>query len=174
MWDDETRRSFKFASNDTAATGRTDTGRRRGAAAEGASILIEPPLGVRAKNEVSPSVPASDPMNAVVKEEKAKLFRTAALVQRDLEPAAALLQFGFKHVTVEDATVDECSRDFFIVFAPVPMDEVPSATFEELVGSRDGGIPVLFFEIAVTVALLEPVGRAEDGARTEEEVGCHD
>jgi len=53
------------------------------------------------------------------------------------------------------------------------MDEVPSATREELVCSRDGGLPMLFLEIAVAVALLEPVGRAEDGSRTEEEVGSH-
>lgn len=51
---------------------------------------------------------------------------------------------------------------------------MPSATRDELVCSRDGGFPVLFFESAVAVALLEPVGRAEDGARTEEEVGRHD
>lgn len=53
------------------------------------------------------------------------------------------------------------------------MDEVPSATREELVCSRDGVLPMLFLEIAVAVALLEPVGRAEDGSRTEEEVGSH-
>lgn len=140
----------------------------------GVSIFIEPPLGVRARNEASLGVPASDPVNAVVEEEKAQLFRTPPPMQWGIEPAAAFLQFGFKHVTVEDAAIDQRSREFFIVFAPIPMDEVPSATREELVCSRDGGFPVLFFEIAVAIALLEPVGRAEDGARTEEEVGGHD
>lgn len=98
--------SVKFASNDTAATGHVGTGGRRGTTAHGVSIFVEPPLGVRAKNEAALGIPAGDPMDAVVEEEKAQLFRAAALVQRGIEPAAALLQFRFKHVTVEDATVD--------------------------------------------------------------------
>lgn len=98
--------SVKLASDDTAAAGHVGTGRRRGTAVHGVSIFIEPPLGVRARNEVALSIPASDPVNAIVEEEKAQLFRTPTLVQWGIEPATAFLQFGLEHITVEDATVD--------------------------------------------------------------------
>jgi len=74
---------------------------------------------------------------------------------------------------MEDAAVNQRGGDFFFVFVSIPVDEVPTATWEESVGSWDGRLPVLFLEVVVTVTLLEPVYWAEDGARAEEEVGCH-
>ena len=118
-------------------------------------------------------IPASNPVNTVVEEEEAELFRARSLVQRRIKPAAAVLQFGFEHVAVEDTTVDQSSWLLFIVFISIPVDEVPSATREEPVGSGDGRLPMLFLEGAVAIALLEPVDGAEDGARAEKEVGSH-
>lgn len=74
---------------------------------------------------------------------------------------------------MEDAAVDQRGRDFFIGVASIPADEMPAATWEELVGAWDGGLPVLLFEVAVTITLLEPVDWAEDSACAEEEIWGH-
>jgi len=87
----EERSSVKFASNDTAATGDIGTGGRGGSTAHSVAIFVKPPLGVRARDEATLGVPASNPVDAVVEEEEAQLFRTRALVQWGVEPAAALL-----------------------------------------------------------------------------------
>lgn len=75
---------------------------------------------------------------------------------------------------MEDATVDQGGRDFFIVFMTISVDEMPATAWEELVGARYGGLPVLFLEVVVPVAFLEPIDRTEDSAQTEKEVGSHD
>lgn len=74
---------------------------------------------------------------------------------------------------MEDAAVDERGGDFFFVVLSIPVDEMPAATREEFVGARNGRLPMLLFEVAVAIPLLEPVHWAEDHARTEEEIGGH-
>lgn len=114
-------------------------------------------------------------MEAVVEKEEAQLLGLGALVQRSREPAAAFLEFGLEHVSVEDAAVDESSRDFFILIGSIAADEMPAAARQELVGSRDGSLPVLLsVDVAVdTLAALEPVDGAAEGAQAEKEVGGH-
>lgn len=74
---------------------------------------------------------------------------------------------------MKDATVDQRSRYFFIVFMTIPVNEMPATARKEFVGARYGGLPVLFLEGVVPVAFLAPIDRAEDGAQTEKEVGSH-
>jgi hypothetical protein len=83
-------------------------------------------------------------------------FRTATLVQRGIEPAAAFLQFGLEHVTVEDATVEHSQRTTLGIPRPGNIQVPPR--------SRMAPHPPGWVRKR----------RAEDGARTEEEVGCHD
>lgn len=80
----------EFASDNTAAARDVGTGGRRSTTAHGVAIFIEPPLGVWTRDEVALGIPASDPVDAVVKEEEAQLLRAATFVQRGVEPAAAL------------------------------------------------------------------------------------
>lgn len=80
----------EFARDDTAAAGDVGTGGRRRAAAHGVAIFVDPPLGVRARDEVALGIPAGDPVDAVVEKEEAQLLRAATFVQRGVEPAAAV------------------------------------------------------------------------------------
>lgn len=170
------RSIIELASDDTAASGHVGTRGGRSATAHGLSILIEVPLGVGTRNESTLGIPAGDPVDAVVELEETKLLGLTTPVQRSREPAAAISELGFEHVSVEDAAVNQGSGDFFIVVASVTADEMPAPTWQELIGSWDGAFPML---LAVHVAidaftLLEPVGRAAEGAQAKEEVGGHD
>lgn len=168
--------SIELASNDTAAPRHVCTGRRRGPTTHGFSILIEVPLRVGTGDEPSLGIPASDPVNAVVKKEETESLRWTTLVQRSRKPAAAIFELGFEHVSVEDAAVNQRSGDLFILVGIIAPDKVPAPTGEELVGSWNRAIPVLFaIDVAIDAfALLEPVGRAAQGAQADEEVGGHD
>lgn len=168
-------RLIKLACDDTAASGNSGTSGRRGAAAHSLAILIQVPLGVRARDETTLGIPAGDPVEAVVEKEETQLLGPGALVQRSREPAAALFEFRLEHVSVEDAAVDKSSRELFVLIGIVAADEMPAAAWEELVRSRDGTFPVLLsVDLAVdAITALEPVDRAADGAQTEEEVGGH-
>lgn len=139
------------------------------------AILIQVPFGVRARDETALGIPSGDPMDAVVEKEEAQLLGLGALVQRSRKPAAALFKFGLEHVAVEDATVDESGRDLFVVVRFIATNEVPAATRQELVSSRDGVFPVLFsVDFAVdAITALKPIDGAADGTQAEKEVGGH-
>lgn len=141
----------------------------------GLAILAKPPFGVGPRNETTLGVPASNPVDTIVEEEEAELLRYAALVQRRREPSATLFEFGFEHVSVENAAVDQSGGSLLIIFASIPVDEMPATTREELVGSRDGSLPVLFvIDVAVdALTTLEPVDWAKYGAQAEEKIGGH-
>lgn len=168
--------SIELASDDTAAPRHVGTGRRRSTTTHGFSILIKVPLGVGTGNEPSLGIPASDPVDAIVEKEEPELLGWTTLVQRSREPAAAIFELGFEHVSVEDAAVNQGSRNLFILVGSITSDKMPAPTGEELVGSRNGAFPVLFaIHVAIDAfALLEPVRWAAQGAQTEEEVGGHD
>jgi hypothetical protein len=168
--------SIELASDDTAAPRHVGTGRRRGTTTHGFSILIEVPLRVGTGDEPSLGVPASDPVNAVVEKEETESLGWTTLVQRSRKPAAAIFELSFEHVSVEDAAVNQRSGDLFILVGAITPDKMPAPTGKELVGSWNGAIPVLFaVHIAVDAfALLEPEGRAAQGAQAKEEVGGHD
>lgn len=167
--------SVKLARDDTVAPGHIGTCGGRDAATHRLTILVKPPLRVGTWDEAALGVPTGDPVDAIVEEEEAQLLRVAALVQRSRKPAAALLELGLEHVSVEDAAVDQGNGGLFVVFASITVDEMPAAAWEELVCSGDGGLPVSFFiNIAVGAsALLEPVGRTACVAQADKKVGGH-
>lgn len=169
------RGSIELARDDAAAPGHSGARGRRHAAMHSLAVLIEPPLGVRARNETALGIPASDPVDAIVEKEETQLLRLGTLVQRGREPAATLFEFGLEHVSMEDAAVDQSGGSFFVIFASIAVDEMPATTREELVSTRDGSLPVLLaVDIAVdALTSLEPVDWAADGAQAEEKVGGH-
>ena len=170
------KRLIEFARNDTAAARHAGTGGWSHTTAHRLAILIEPPFGVGARDEAALGVPASDPVQAIVEKEEAELLGATALVQRGLEPAATLFEFRLEHVAMKDAAVDQGGGNLFVVLGSIAADEMPSTTREEVVGARDGRLPVLFaVDGAVNaVPVLEPVLGAAQGAHAEEEVGGHD
>lgn len=76
---------------------------------------------------------------------------------------------------MENAAVDNRHRDFLICSLSIATDEVPSATGDVSVSSRNRSIPMLFFVDRAMYALapLEPVNGAEYIAKTDEKIRCH-
>lgn len=142
----------------------------------GLAILVDPPLGVRARDKAALGIPAGDPVQAVVEKEEAQGLGATALVQRCCEPAGALVELRLEHVAVENATVDQGGGDLLVVCGAVATNQMPAATRDEVVRARDGGLPVLFAVDGSVdaVTVLEPVLGTAEGANAEEEVGGHD
>lgn len=140
------------------------------------AILAEPPFRVWARDEAALGVPASNPVDTIVKKEEAQLLRRTTLVQGSCGKAATLLELRLEHVAVEDATVYQGGRDFLILFETIPADKVPASTGEELVSSWNGGFPVLLsVDGAVdAVTTQKPIGGAEEGAQAQKHVRGHD
>lgn len=166
---------IKFGNDDTVAARDVRTGGWRDASTHRFTILIEPPLGIRARNEATLSIPSSNPVDTVVEQEETKFLRLSALVQWSREPAASLFEFRLEHISVEDATVDECGGYFFFKVGIVTLDKVPSTTGEEFVSSWDRSLPVLFSVGVVVdaITMSEPVCGATEGAQAEERVWGH-
>jgi len=165
-----------LACNNTVAARDIGTGRRRDATAHSLTVLVQPPLRIRARNKSALGIPASDPVDAIIKKKEAQPLRATALVQGSSEETRALVELRLEHVAMQNAAVDQGSGDFFVLVVPVTADKVPALAGQEPVCSWDRSVPVLF---AVAVGLdaitaLEPVDGAADGAQAEEEVGSHD
>lgn len=87
-------------------------------------------------------------------------------------PAASVVQLVLEKVPVDNAAVDEPHREFFGALS-VTGYEMPSMAGDVAVDTRHGRLPVLCFGDGAldAVAVMEPVERAENRAKTEEEVG---
>lgn len=101
---------IELGHNDTVAPRHVGAGGRRDATTHRFAILIDPPLGVGTRDEATLCVPASDPVDTVIEEEKAEFLGLGALVQRSRKPAAALFELRLEHVAVEDAAIDQRGR----------------------------------------------------------------
>lgn len=97
-------------------------------------------------------------------------------MKRSRKPAAALFEFGLEHVSVEDATVDECGGCFFLKLGIITLNEVPATTGKEFVSPGNGSFPMLFsVGVAVdAITMSEPVCGATEGAQADERVWSHD
>lgn len=167
---------IELGHNDTVAPRHVGTGGRRDAATHRFAILIDPPLRIGARDEATLCVPASDPVDTVVEEEKAELLGLGAFVQRSRKPAASLFELRLEHVAVEDAAIDQRGWGFFFEVASITLDEMPAPTGQKFVGSRDGSLPMLFSVgiVAIAITVSEPVCGATEGTQADKEVWSHD
>ncbi|KAK9574693.1 hypothetical protein V6Z77_001488 [Aspergillus fumigatus] len=138
-------------------------------------VMVVVPLLVRARNERSFGVPPGDPGVAIIEKEEEQSFGLRAFVQSHRLPATSVLHFVFEDVSMEDAAVDQRDGDFLLVFAVVPLNEMPSPTRDVLVDARNRAFPMFLLEDGSLNALaaLEPVSRAEDCAKADEKVWRH-
>lgn len=134
------------------------------------------PFLVRTGNEFALGIPSGHPGVSIIKEKEHEFFWLGAFVDFHGMPAAALLHFMFKDVSVKDPAIDKRNRHFFVVIVAVFVDKMPSSTGDVLVDARNGTIPMFLFVDRTLDAFstLEPVGRAEHVPQTEKEVGSHD
>lgn len=162
-------RDYAAAPRDVGAFWRQDALHRL-------SLMVVVPLLIRARNELSFGVPARDPGVAIVKKEEEQFFRLRAFVQSHRLPATSVFHFVLKDVSMEDAAVDKWDGDFLLVFAAVLVDEMPPQTGDVFVDAGNRAFPMFLLVNGSLDALapLEPVSRAEDSAKADEEIRRHD
>lgn len=131
-------------------------------------LQVKVPTLVRTGDESPLRVPSGDIGVFVVEEEEQKLLGLAS-VNADSMPLASVLHLVLEDVSVEDAAVDYRNRDFLIVLAAVPADEMPSLAWDVLVDAGDWGSPMFLPMDGTLNALstLEPVRGAKDSPQTE-------
>lgn len=137
---------------------------------------VQVPFLIGARDEFALRVPARHVGAAIVQAEEHKPFGLGTLVGGDRMPRAPVFHLVFEKVAVKNTAIDQRHGSLFIVFVAIFADQMPSATGDVLVDTRDGRLPVFFTVDGPlnTFPALEPIEGAESHAQTEKEVGRHD
>ena len=139
------------------------------------SHRIKRPLRIRPGDKPAFLIPPSDPSATIVETKEEERLRFCAVITRHGVPLAAVVHIVFEEMAVQNAAVDDRYREFLVGEVIIATDEVPAMAGNVAVGAWHGRVPVFFSaDVAVdAVSVLEPVDWAEEGTKTDEEVGSH-
>lgn len=144
-------------------------------ATHGIGLCIQIPFVVGTRNELVLGIPSNHPGATVIKTKKCALDGRGTVFQRNRFGATAALHFVFEDVAVVDTAVDQRNRCFFIILLSVTVHKMPTPSGNVPVDTGDGTVPVFCSADGAvdTLTAMEPVGRTEDGSKTEKEVRSH-
>ena len=167
-------KSGRFRRSNTAGP-RDSRAFRPRHATHGVGLCIQVPFFVGARNEPVLGIPSNHPGATVIKTEKCALDGRGTLFQCNRFGATAVLHFVLEDIAVEDTAVYQRNRRFFIILMSVAVQKMPTPCRNVLVYTGDGAVPV-FSSVDGPVdalAVMEPVGRTENGSKTKKEVWSH-
>lgn len=167
-------KSGHFRRSNTAGPRHSRTFRPRHAT-HGIGLSIQIPFVVGTGNEPVLGIPSNHPGATVIETEKCALDGRGTIFQHNRFGATAVLHFVLEDVAVVDTAVDQRNRRFFIILMSVAVHKMPTPSGNVPVDTGDGTVPVFCSADGTvdTLTAMEPVGRTEDGSKTEKEVWSH-